>query len=201
MQSACPGPACENRQAYRRRACPSIKVTLDPRSSAPRRSHPPTHRLSDRVPSQPQQLLSRHSNFSPDLCRFLPPSTRTPRRHDNHRPHRQIPRRLPTRRMNQLPLPTPLYKAWKAEAGSHQNTCPLLHRKAWRRSQLAAGLTFCRRQRRKDTPLRQCFLQYGFRALAPKWCLERSGRRTSRPAEMSPGRLSVDGYLGGRGAA
>ena len=59
---------------------------------------------------------------------------RTPRRHDNHRPHRQIPRRLPTRRMNQLPLPTPLYKAREAEAGSHQNACPLLHRKAWRRS-------------------------------------------------------------------
>jgi alcohol dehydrogenase, propanol-preferring len=36
--------------------------------------------------------------------------------------------------MNQLSLPTPLYKAREAEAGSHQNACPLLHRKAWRRS-------------------------------------------------------------------
>ena len=45
-----------------------------------------------------------------------------------------------------------------------------------KRTAAAAGLTFGRRQRRKDTPLRRCFLQYGFRALAPKWCLERSGR-------------------------
>ena len=76
------------------------------------------------------------------------------------------------------------------------DACPLSKRAA-----AAAGLSFGCRQRHKDTPLRRCFLQYGFRALAPKWCLARSDRRTSRPAEMSRGRLSVDGHLGGRGAA
>ena len=38
---------------------------------------------------------------------------RTPRRHDNHRPHRQIPRGLPTRRMNQLTAPHPSTKLGK----------------------------------------------------------------------------------------
>ena len=41
---------------------PQYRQALDPRSSAapalPRRCHPPTHRLSDRGRSQPQQLLS-----------------------------------------------------------------------------------------------------------------------------------------------
>jgi hypothetical protein len=45
---------------------PQYRQALDPRSSAapalPRRCHPPTHRLSDRGRSQPQQLLSRQFN-------------------------------------------------------------------------------------------------------------------------------------------
>ena len=45
-----------------------------------------------------------------------------------------------------------------------------------KRAAAATGLTFGCRQRHKDTPLRRCFLQYGFRALAPKWCLARSDR-------------------------
>ncbi len=66
---------------------PQYRQALDPRSSAapdpPRRCHPPTHRLSDRGRSQPQQLLSRQFNV-----RHLSADSR---RHRHQAPERCVP--------------------------------------------------------------------------------------------------------------
>ena len=57
------------------------------------------------------------------------------------------------------------------------------------------------RQRHRGTPLRRCFLQYGFHALVLECFPECSDRRMRRQAQLSPEKLSFDGDLVGRGAA
>ncbi len=75
--------------------------------------------------------IRRSARHLPGANRF---ALRTSRRHHNHRPHRQIPRRLPHHRIDKLPLPVPPTRLGKRKREANQNPCPLLRRKAWRPS-------------------------------------------------------------------